>query len=148
MYPKLLLFLLAFVSFSCINTEPTLMELPPPSDEDPVEVAEMNTPPAFDILVFSKTTGYRHQSIETGIAAIKVLGEKHNFDVFATEESDIFTSDLMSRYEAVVFLNTSGENILTEEEKQAFKNYIQQGGVLLAYMALLLRDMNGPGMGS
>ena len=36
------------------------------------------------LLVFSKTNGYRHESIEAGIAAIKKLGIENNFDGEAT----------------------------------------------------------------
>ena len=33
------------------------------------------------ILVFSKTNGFRHGSIETGVKAIKKLGKENNFKV-------------------------------------------------------------------
>ena len=39
------------------------------------------------VLVFSKTKGFRHDSIETGIAAVKKLGEENSFGVDATEDS-------------------------------------------------------------
>src|SRR5689334_20761486 len=39
------------------------------------------------ILVFSKTAGFRHDSIPAGIAAIQSLGEQNDFHVEATEDA-------------------------------------------------------------
>ncbi|HYP38539.1 MAG TPA: hypothetical protein VEQ62_19595, partial [Stellaceae bacterium] len=43
-----------------------------------------STQPQFAVLVFSKTTGFRHDSIADGIAAIKTLGADHGFSVDST----------------------------------------------------------------
>ena len=42
----------------------------------------------YDVLVFSKTAGFRHSSIPTGIAAVQELGAEHGFTVTATEDPD------------------------------------------------------------
>ena len=47
--------------------------------------------PGQRILVFSKTAGFRHQSIEAGIAAIKKLGAENGITVDATEDATAFT---------------------------------------------------------
>ena len=59
-----------------------------------------------NIIVFSKTAGYRHQSIEAGILSIKKLGKEHHFNVKTTENSDVLISNLKD-CKAVVFLNTT-----------------------------------------
>src|SRR5512146_519526 len=64
---------------------------------------------AFSVLVFSKTTGYRHASITNGIAAVRALGAQHGFKVEATEDSSVFTPTNLARYQAVVFLSVTGE---------------------------------------
>ena len=40
---------------------------------------------AFDVLVFSKTAGFRHDSIDEGVAAIQALGAANDFTVTHTE---------------------------------------------------------------
>lgn len=45
---------------------------------------------AFDVLVFSKTAGFRHSSITPGIAAIQTRAA-HDFSVVATEGANVFT---------------------------------------------------------
>ena len=42
------------------------------------------------VLVFSKTAGFRHDSIPDGIAAIRGLGAEHGFAVDATEDASVF----------------------------------------------------------
>ena len=38
------------------------------------------------ILVFSKTAGWRHDSIPAGIAALQQLADEHKFNLVATED--------------------------------------------------------------
>jgi regulation of enolase protein 1 (concanavalin A-like superfamily)/type 1 glutamine amidotransferase len=82
----------------------------------------------FRVLVFSKTTGFRHDSIPAGIAAIKKLGEDNDFQVDASEDSAaVFTDDFLAHYDAVVFLSTTGDP-LNDAEQAAFERYIKGGG--------------------
>ncbi len=46
----------------------------------------------FRVLVFSKTTGFRHDSIDEGIAAIRELGTANDFQVDATEDAGVFNA--------------------------------------------------------
>lgn len=82
---------------------------------------------AFDVLVFSETTGFRHSSIDEGIAAVQALGAANDFSVTATEDSSLFTSPALSDYEAVVFMNTTGTP-LNAAEQAGFQDYIRGGG--------------------
>ena len=79
------------------------------------------------ILVFSKTEGFRHSSIETGIAAIQKLGEENDIIVDATEDAAAFTESNLKRYDAVVFLNTTGD-VLNDAQQIEFERFIQAGG--------------------
>ena len=89
--------------------------------------AAESTDPRFAVLVFSKTTGFRHDSIPQGIAAIETLGAEHGFAVNSTEDAARFSDAILARYKAVVFLNTTGD-ILDAGEKAAFEQYIRSGG--------------------
>ncbi|MEX2091680.1 MAG: ThuA domain-containing protein [Pirellulales bacterium] len=82
---------------------------------------------AFDVLVFSKTAGFRHDSIDEGIAAIQALGAAHDFSVVATEDATAFTGANLAQFEAVVFLSTTGD-VLNAAQQTAMENYIHAGG--------------------
>ena len=79
------------------------------------------------VLVFSKTAGFRHDSIPAGIAALKELGASSNITVDATEEAAQFTAGNLARYDAVVFLSTTGD-VLGADQQKAFENYVAAGG--------------------
>ena len=86
------------------------------------------------VLVFTKTEGYRHESIATGVKTLRELGRKNNFIVLRTESEEDFTAENLANYQAVVFLSTTGD-ILNEEEQTAFENYIKSGGSYLGIHA-------------
>jgi cytochrome c len=94
--------------------------------------ASIPAPPAptgpFKVLVFSKTTGFRHDSIPAGIAAIQKLGQENNFTVDATEDDSLFTDANLAQYQAVIFLSSTGDPLGTQAEKDAFQRYIEAGG--------------------
>lgn len=87
------------------------------------------------VLVFSLTTSFRHKSIKEGIAAIKNLGANNGFEVDTTESVNSFTLQNLSRYKTLIFLNPTGSNVFTEEQKQALKSYINKGGGLVGIHA-------------
>lgn len=79
------------------------------------------------VLVFTKTTGFRHGSIPVGIKAIQALGAKNGFDVDTTEDASRFTEANLQQYAAVIFLNTTGD-VLNNYQEADFERYIQAGG--------------------
>lgn len=79
------------------------------------------------VLVFSKTTGFRHASIPNGIAAIQKLGKENGYTVDTTENAAIFNEDSLQNYSAVIFLSTTGM-VLDYRQRTAFERYIQAGG--------------------
>jgi type 1 glutamine amidotransferase len=101
----------------------------------------------FDILLYTYSTGYRHASIPDGIGAIRALGAANGFgvDVRGTEADALgsycanqpaagaapFTAEGLSRYAAVVFLNTtttSDTTLLDDAGKAALEAYVRAGG--------------------
>jgi type 1 glutamine amidotransferase len=83
--------------------------------------------PAYDVLVFSKTAGFRHDSIAAGVQAVRDLGAADNFTVTATEDATAFTGANLARFETVVFLNTTGD-VLDAAQQTAFESYVRAGG--------------------
>ena len=80
-----------------------------------------------NVLVFSKTGGFRHESIEPGIAAVKKLGQQHGFRVEATEDATVFNEEKLKDLEVVMFLNTTGDILDADQQKQ-LERFIQAGG--------------------
>jgi len=92
----------------------------------------MNTIPATEgakprVLVFSRTLGFRHDAIPEGIAAIQKLGAAEGFDVDASEDSAVFTDDILAKYRAVIFLNTTGDAV-DAANQPALEKFVRNGG--------------------
>ncbi|MRI00969.1 ThuA domain-containing protein [Kriegella sp. EG-1] len=79
------------------------------------------------VLVFYKTEGYKHTSIEKGIETLRTLALSNNFLLEFTDDSALFTSENLLKYNLVIFLNTSGD-ILNDAQQVVFENFIQSGG--------------------
>ncbi len=85
------------------------------------------TPEFVNVLVFTKTAGFRHNSIEAGMAALQKLADENNFQVSFTEDADIFKPKTLAPFNVIVFLSTTGD-ILTEAQQHEFQRWIQAGG--------------------
>jgi len=78
------------------------------------------------LLVFSKTTGYRHASIPVGKKALMELGASQGYLVDTTEEASVFTNKNLKQYDVILFLSTTG-NVLDSVQQSAFENFIRSG---------------------
>jgi type 1 glutamine amidotransferase len=96
----------------------------------------------FEVLAFTKTVGFRHDSIPAGIQLLKQLGMEHDFTVTNTEDSADFTDENLANYAVVVFMNASGDDLLNDTQQGAFERYIQGGG---GYVGVHCASCNGGG---
>lgn len=63
------------------------------------------------VLIFSRTTGFRHSSIPVGVKAITMMGDKTGaYLAYATEDESIFAPEKLNTFDAVLMLNTTGPN--------------------------------------
>ena len=79
------------------------------------------------VLVFSKTSGFRHDSIAAGIAMVQQIAQDNGYSVTATEDASLFTAANLAQYSTIVFMNTTGD-IFTDTQKTAFRSYMENGG--------------------
>jgi type 1 glutamine amidotransferase len=83
--------------------------------------------PVTNVLVFHKTAGFQHPSIPAGVNAIRQLGQQNGFTVTATADANQFTTANLARFQAVVWLSTTGD-VLNAGQQAAFESYIAAGG--------------------
>lgn len=80
----------------------------------------------FRVLLYTKTAGFHHESIHAGVAAIRALGERHHFTITWEESARVFTDAGLERYQAIIFLNTTGD-ILDADQQAAMEKFIRGG---------------------
>ena len=84
-----------------------------------------------NVLLFSKSTAFRHgESIEAGKKVFANLAKKNNWFLYSTEEGGVFNPEQLSKFDVVVFNNSSGR-VLNDEQQKTFQSYIEQGGRLI-----------------
>ena len=83
------------------------------------------------ILVFSKTTGFRHgESIEASKSVFGEMARRNQWFVYETEAGGVFNLEQLAKFKAVVFNNSTGR-VLNDEQQQALSRYVDDGGALL-----------------
>ena len=80
------------------------------------------------ILIFSKTNGFRDdKQIATANAVLTDIAQRSGWTSFVTENAAVFNQLQLQNFRAVVWNNVSG-NVLTKDQREAFKAWIEQGG--------------------
>jgi type 1 glutamine amidotransferase len=79
------------------------------------------------ILVFTRTTGYRHDSIPMAVATLHALGADAGLAVEHGEDPGVFDDARLARYRAVVFANTTGD-LLDAGQRASFERFVRAGG--------------------
>ncbi|WRZ89848.1 ThuA domain-containing protein [Streptomyces sp. NBC_01007] len=100
---------------------------------------------AFRVLVYTRTTGYRHDSIPAAVAAVRALGDAHGFAADATEDPAVFEAPL-DPYAVVVFLSTSGE-VLTPTGRDRLAAHVDGGGGFVGVHAAACTEYEWPHYG-
>jgi len=89
---------------------------PPPSDH-PLELR---------VLVFTRTAGYRHASIEDAQRLFADLDADEAMTVVTTDDPARFSDAGLASFDVVVFANTTGD-VLTEDQQSALQRFVTAG---------------------
>lgn len=84
-------------------------------------------PSGSRVLVFTRTTDYRHESIPAGVRALTALASDDGLTADHTEDPAVFTAETLDRYAVVVWLSTSGD-VLDDAQRAAFGGWLRDGG--------------------
>jgi type 1 glutamine amidotransferase len=111
--------------------------------KDKKEVYPPKTEGKTNVLVFSKTAGYRHESIAAGIDMFQSHAEEWQLNVTTTETTEKFSGDGLKEFTVLVLLNTTGD-YLTDAEQERLVDFVRSGGRILAVHAAADAEYNWP----
>lgn len=109
--------------------------------------------PRGAILIYSGTTGYRHDSIPAGIQAVTRIAARRGLKVEASEDPNVFSADRLKRFSAIVLLSctTDPKNPASEwlvgTRREALQDFLHHGGGILAIHAAADSHYNWPWYG-
>jgi hypothetical protein len=85
------------------------------------------------VLLYTGTTGFRHESIESGAALISSLAASEGFAVDVSEDPNIFSAGVLEKYAVIVFLSSTTQvadpatEWLVGERRDALQNFVHAG---------------------
>jgi len=80
----------------------------------------------FKALLVTTTKGWHHESLHSGVLAIKQLGLRNFFDVVLWEDPDGFTDRYLEQFQVLIFLNTTGD-IFDSTQQKVMERFIRSG---------------------
>lgn len=104
------------------------------------------TQPQPRVLVFTKTTGWRHDSIPTAVAALQRLAAQEGLAVDHSEDAGAFDEKNLQRYRAVIFASTTGD-VLDTTQQAAMESFVRAGGGYMGVHAAADTEYDWPWYG-
>ncbi|GGW33059.1 PQQ-dependent sugar dehydrogenase [Arenibacter certesii] len=95
------------------------------------------------VLVFSKMVEDEHDFSKVGSDDLKKIVEENGYQIEVTDDATNFTEEILMQYSAVLFLNTTG-NDLNGPQKADFERYIQSGGGFIGVHSTKITDVDWP----
>ena len=81
------------------------------------------------VLVYTKNgKGYVHDNIASAVKSIQELGAANKFTVDVSDTPVIFTQANLKKYNLLIFTSTNNDVFDTDDQRVAFRRYIEAGG--------------------
>lgn len=95
------------------------------------------------VLVYTKNgMGYVHDNIPSAIACIQKMGREQGFKVDTSSNAAIFTAQNLQRYTMLIFASTNNDVFDTNDQRIAFRNYIEAGGGFVGIHSVIGTERN------
>lgn len=80
-----------------------------------------------NVLIYSYTAGFRHDSIPTAVAEMTRRGPDYGINFVNTEDMTMLTDEYFSQFDAMLLLSNTDE-VFDAQARVAFQNYLDNGG--------------------
>lgn len=98
------------------------------------------------ILVFTRTAGFRHDSIPVAVDTVRELARQQGWQVDHGEDAGAFTRENLARYRVVVFASTTGD-VLDDAQQAALQAFVERGGGFVGIHAAADTEYDWPWYG-
>jgi len=108
---------------------PAMADTTPVYDTIAPELPKVLHHPAF--LILTKANGFRHDNMPAVSKALAGLAAAHHWTIYDTTNAAVFNRRQLKRFDVVVLNNTTGD-LFTPDQREAFKQWIESGGRVMA----------------
>ncbi len=96
-----------------------------------------------NVLVFTKNgKGYVHENIPFAVKCIQKLGEQYGFKTDVSESPSVFTEENLKQYSILIFTSTNNDVFDTDEQRLAFRHFIEAGGGFVGVHSVVGTERN------
>jgi type 1 glutamine amidotransferase len=95
------------------------------------------------VLIFAKTAGYHHASIEKAMPLLHHELAKQSIVADTTRNDLAITAMNLKKYKVIIFLNTSGD-ILDDNQQKVIEGYVKAGGGFVGIHAATDTEFDWP----
>lgn len=97
------------------------------------------------VLIYTKNgKGFVHDNIQASIDMLSALCEENNIQYDVSIDPSLFTEENLSQYDALIFSNTNNDAFDNDEQRLAFKRYIEAGGGFVGIHSACGSERNWP----
>lgn len=97
----------------------------------------------MNIVVMTKTDGFRHDNITVAVEALINLARENNWRLHHTEDSLYFNQQNLDTLDLVIFLQTIGD-IFDDHQRKNIQEFVENGGGLLTIHTGTITENNWP----
>ncbi|GAB3712747.1 hypothetical protein GCM10027592_51500 [Spirosoma flavus] len=95
------------------------------------------------VLVYTKNgKGYVHDNLANAKLCIQKLGQQYGFGVDTSAQPGIFTENNLKKYTLLVFASTNNDVFDTDEQRLAFRRYVEAGGGFVGIHSVMGTERN------
>lgn len=95
------------------------------------------------VLVYTKNgKGYVHENISSAVSCIQKLGKQYGFKVDTSADASVMTESNLKKYTLLIFPSTNNDVFDTDEQRLAFRRYIEAGGGLVGVHSVTGTERN------
>ena len=93
----------------------------------------------IEVLVYSKSSWYRHPEIARINGYLAILGAKNGINVSITESPDELSARKLGNYDLILFNNSTnlGESLTTEQRKPIIDWFRKGGGIMVMHAGIV-----------
>ena len=95
------------------------------------------------VLVYTKNgKGYVHDNIPFAVKCIQKLGEQHGFKADVSDNPTVFNEENLKQYSLLIFPSTNNDVFDTDEQRLAFRHFIEAGGGFVGLHSVVGTERN------
>ena len=95
------------------------------------------------VLVYTKNgKGYVHDNIPFAVKCIQKLGDQYGFKTDVSESPTVFTEENLKQYSILIFPSTNNDVFDTDEQRLAFRHFIEAGGGFVGLHSVVGTERN------